>query len=116
MWVEQSEWGEGKGVNTLHCEQDGHRGRSGNRLLCFEDVSDQEASYPTCAHSSISRTMHGPRPTCGTDSFQQGLGLEISHGGHHNISMIARLAGQGWTQLRNGNGMVFHLTKRRHQS
>ena len=75
--------GWGKGANTLRTEQGGHRGHPGNSLFCLEDVSDQGASYPTCAYRSISGTVRGPRLVCGTDSLQQGLGLTISHGGHH---------------------------------
>lgn len=75
--------GAGKGANTLCTEQGGHRGCSGNRLLCFEDVSDPGAPHPTCTRRSISRTMRGPGHMCGTDSLQQGLGLKISHSGYY---------------------------------
>lgn len=75
----ESEWGAGRELthSTLN------RGHSGNRMFCFEDVSDQGVSYPTSARWGISRTVQGPGCLCGTHSLQQGLGLKIYHGGHH---------------------------------
>lgn len=77
----------------LRTARGGHGGRSSNRLFCFEDVSDQEVSYPTCVHHSISGTVRGPRPVCRTGSLQQWLGLKTSQT-FTNIRVIVGVGGQ----------------------